>query len=121
MILEAFANYLRAADPNIPATRVLGRWLWERLTLPAQNNVDKVIRHEIILSSQEKGDTSEQIEIPQLVFSAASESGERLLRSLWEYASSYEQQRWSRWVHCVKASDFTDSTKTSDFTDPEKD
>lgn len=43
-----------------------------------------------------------------VIFSGSSDSGERLLKSLYEYAASYEQQRWSRWVHSLKASDFAD-------------
>lgn len=40
------------------------------------------------------------------VFSGASVSGERLLKSLDEFSLSYEHQKWARWVHGVKASDF---------------
>ncbi|MBX9570930.1 MAG: hypothetical protein K2X77_18695 [Candidatus Obscuribacterales bacterium] len=111
MILEAFAKYLQAADPNLPAHSILLRWLWERLTFPAQNNVDRVIRHEISL---ERYDTStpesegylDESTGTRYTFQPLSKSGARLLNSLYEYAMSYEQQKWSRWVHCVKASDF---------------
>lgn len=46
------------------------------------------------------------------VFKGASASGARLLNSLWEYSMSYEQQRWSRFVHSLKASDFKISRDT---------
>ena len=46
------------------------------------------------------------------VFKGASASGVRLLNSLLEYSMSYEQQRWSRFVHSLKASDFKISRDT---------
>jgi hypothetical protein len=39
-------------------------------------------------------------------FKGTSTSGSRLLNSLYEYAMSYEQLKWSRFIHSVKASDF---------------
>jgi len=39
-------------------------------------------------------------------FKGTSNSGSRLLNSLYEYSMSYEQHKWSRFVHSVKASDF---------------
>jgi hypothetical protein len=39
-------------------------------------------------------------------FKGTSSSGSRLLNSLYEYSMSYEQLKWSRFVHSVKASDF---------------
>jgi len=34
------------------------------------------------------------------------ETGKELLNSLFIFADSYDQQRFSRWIHNVKASDF---------------
>jgi hypothetical protein len=83
------------------------RWLWERLTLPAQNNVDRVIKHEVAIERNEEIEEQENGQgESRCTFVALSESGSRLLKSLYEYAMSYEQQKWARWVHCVKASDF---------------
>jgi hypothetical protein len=107
VIIEAFAKYLQAAPPEQSAVSVLVRWLWERLSMPAQNNVDRVIKHEVRVKqgeSETEGDTNNGD--TRFVFVPQSESGSRLLKSLYEYAMSYEQQKWSRWVHCVKASDF---------------
>ena len=39
-------------------------------------------------------------------FRGASPSGERLLKSLYEYCMSLEQQKWARFLHSLKASDF---------------
>ncbi len=110
MIIEAFAKYLQGSPPDHSAVSVLVRWLWERLTLPAQNNVDRVIKREVKLQRSEEGmfpNPNEEAEGDnRYSFVPQSESGSRLLKSLYEYAMSYEQQKWSRWVHCVKASDF---------------
>lgn len=40
------------------------------------------------------------------VFIGKSQSGERLLKSLVEYCLSIEHQKWARFVHSLKASDF---------------
>lgn len=77
------------------------------MTLPAQNNVDRVIKHEVSIQRSEADVGSETTDSEsKFTFVPLSDSGSRLLKSLYEYAMSYEQQKWSRWVHCVKASDF---------------
>jgi hypothetical protein len=109
LIIEAFAKYLQSADPEQSAVSVLVRWLWERLTLPAQNNVDRVIKHEVRIERMEETEEQEKENADKesrFTFVALSSSGSRLLKSLYEYAMSYEQQKWARWVHCIKASDF---------------
>lgn len=110
MIIEAFAKYLQASDPEQSAVKVLVKWLWERLSLPAQNNVDRVIKHEISIERSEAAMNMNKSDFStsdsRYTFVAKSSSGSRLLKTLYEYAMSYEQQKWSRWVHCVKASDF---------------
>lgn len=109
VILEAFAKYLQAADPTVPASSILARWLWERLTSPAQNNVDRVIRSEVIIERNDSNlmqSYKDEATGARYSFLPQSRSGGRLLTSLYEYAMSYEQQKWSRWVHAVKASDF---------------
>lgn len=116
MILEAFAKYLQSADPNTPAHSILLRWLWERLSFPAQNNVDRVIRHEVSLQRLDSSEPDCDAYLDECTgtrysFHPQSKSGGRLLNSLYEYAMSYEQQKWSRWVHCVKASDFKKSAQ----------
>jgi hypothetical protein len=71
-----------------------------------------VLRAEVAVEVADKNSKAPQVRgfgltlMPGYVFLPLSDSGRRLLRSLYEYASSYEQQKWSRWVHCVKASDF---------------
>ena len=112
MIIEAFAKYLLAADPEQSAVSVLVRWLWERLSTPTLNNVDSVIKHEIRIEQREPTLNADNVmSDARMIFLPQSESGSRLLKSLYGYAMSYEQQKWSRWVHCVKASDFKSSKK----------
>ena len=108
MILEAFAEYLQAADDKIPATDILSRWLWERLSMPPQSVVDRVLHCEVSLSlTRARTGSASMTDIkPTYVFKGNSSSGSKLLKSLYEYCLSYEQQKWARWVHSLKASDF---------------
>ena len=158
MILEAFAKYLHAADPKIPATDVLAQWLWRHLSTPPTTNVDKVLHCEMTIreiksskremqegdnsgqgkgqnsgstfnqtpgqssrpnsqqnlnpgSNQQSEQNSRPSEKPQktsYVFCGTSSSGRRLLKSLYEYCQSYEQQRFARFIHTIKASDFSE-------------
>jgi hypothetical protein len=109
MILEAFARYLHNSCQETDATQVLGRWLWERLTLPPETLEDKILRSELNVDIEDMDDLSGPYTAynnAHYIFSAHSDSGKRLLKVLYEYASGYEQQKWSRFVHGVKASDF---------------
>jgi len=117
LILEAFAQYLQAADEKTPATDVLARWLWERLSAPPETNVDRVLHCEVKVALQKKAQSSAPSSVDDLdhfyikqksayVFRGASSSGSKLLKTLYEYCLSYEQQKWARWVHSLKASDF---------------
>ena len=113
--LEAFAEYLHAADPKLSASDVLAEWLWKRISLPPLTSVDRVLHREIAINQVNVQSNFENLN-KQLsngnrevyVFRGVSPSGKRLLASLYEYCLSYEQQQWSRWVHTLKASDFTD-------------
>jgi hypothetical protein len=119
MILEAFAKYLQTADNSVSSTAILSRWLWERLTLPAETIIDQVLQCELRLLRvrQASGQRlsfhlTDTPGYPPLyyVFQGNSISGLRLLASLYEFSLSYEQQKWARWVHSLKASDFTTSS-----------
>lgn len=116
MILEAFSEYLHAADPHVPATDVLGQWLWQKLTSQPVSNVDRVLHCEMsICAFKTSSGFSADEPSPRYArrgskdtyfFKGTSGSGKRLLKSLYEYCCSYEQQKWARWVHGIKASDF---------------
>ena len=133
MILEAFAQYLHRR-PGVAAEDALSLWLWDRIKGEPLNNVDQVIQLEIAVKREppkaKEGElpnrrlvflpaqametfhetygirTAAQKKRFSLIFTGASASGAKLLSSLQEYARSYEQQKWSRFVHNVKASDF---------------
>jgi len=110
VILEAFAEYLHAADQSIPATEVLSRWIKERLAAPVMTNVDRVLHCEISIAEVGGQNTAsrrdQNPDAQQLAFRGTSKSGRQLLRSLYEYCQSYEQQKWARYIHNLKASDF---------------
>jgi hypothetical protein len=53
-----------------------------------------------------KNAVSETKDLSAYRFTGKSASGKRLLRSLYEYCLSYDSQKWSRFVHNLKASDF---------------
>jgi len=133
MILEAFSRYLQNASPALPASQVLSNWLWERLSAAPKNAVDQVIHCEIAIAKAASGrplahprtirlpaDAELALKIRGRIqrlqddfpdssvyfFKGSSSSGSRLLNSLYEYSMSYEQQKWSRFIHTVKASDF---------------
>jgi hypothetical protein len=117
LILEAFAQYLQAAEDGKPATDVLARWLFERLSVPPVTVVDRVLHCEVrVLSTKEASagtlvffDSSKEknsTDKSSYIFRGTSSSGSKLLKALYEYSLSYEQQKWARWVHSLKASDF---------------
>lgn len=121
MILEAFAAYLHN-NPDQPADEALAAWLWERLKAPPVSVVDRVIHCEIAicrsylpavaalrLPEEAELTINRKLKAKQVggyYFQGSSASGKRLLSSLHEYSLSYEQQKWSRFVHSLKASDF---------------
>lgn len=121
MILEAFSKYLQEADPTLSSTEVLARWLWEKLSLPAESNVDRVIHTEIRVCRADlrDGDACHLLvphpddaeDLADYIYCGSSESGTRLLNSLHEYCLSYEAQKWARWVHQLKATDFEEKAK----------
>ncbi|HIA55094.1 MAG TPA: hypothetical protein EYN91_23925 [Candidatus Melainabacteria bacterium] len=106
MILEAFAEYLHAADQSLPATEVLSRWIKERLDAPVLTNVDRVVHCEISIAKVTNKEDCKEQSGKKLAFKGNSKSGRQLLKSLFEYCQSYEQQKWARYVHNLKASDF---------------
>jgi hypothetical protein len=109
LILEAFSQYLHVADPKMSATDVLAQWLWKRLSAPPLTNVDRVLHCEMaICEVNENARVSGKRKSTTYVFRGTSTSGKRLLKSLYEYCQSFEQQRWARWVHTLKASDFSE-------------
>lgn len=97
MILTAFSKYLKEFKSDVPAVIILSRWLKDKLSKPAEDNIEKVIHREISLFVNKKGG---------FMLIGNSESGRILVESLYNYALSYEQQNFNRWIHNKKASDF---------------
>jgi len=105
MILEAFAQTLqRCFNKENGATSVLQTWLlWH---LKSDNDIKdddqarqvrNVLKAEIELCDHH----------PIILFQGKSESGDILLKSLYDYSLSYEDWQYRRWLHSVKASDFS--------------
>jgi len=97
MILEAFSQYLKQQDETISADILLSKWLREKLKHSPQDNIQNIIHAEIEFSADENGN---------LIFKGKSKSGKILLDALYNFAQSYEQQKFGRWVHKLRASDF---------------
>ncbi len=97
MILEAFSQHLKQQDDKISADIILLQWLREKLKVEPEDNTDRILHAEIEFSSDENGN---------IIFKGKAKSGKILLEALFNYAQSYEQQKFGRWVHKLKASDF---------------
>jgi|SRR3989339_135247 len=97
MIIKAFSEYLKDFEDGIAANTLLLGWLRYKLTKKPENQVDIVINEEIALVSDEECNVT---------FIGRSKTGKALLESLHIFADSYEQQKFTRWVHGLKASDF---------------
>jgi len=117
-ILQEFSRYLQAADPHLPAKDVLASWLFERLGTNPESLADKVLHYEISISQLDTELVSpaglelgykSNTDGNYYTFSADSASGQRLLNSLYHYSMSYEHQKWVRFVHGLRASDFRDN------------
>lgn len=102
MILEAFSEYIKQFDDEIPTDVLLFGWLKSKLAQKPECHVTNVIHKEIALVSDEECN---------ITFSGKSKTGIKLLEALYNYADSYEQQKFTRWVHDLKASDFKDFIK----------
>ena len=94
-----------------------GNGYGEKLTVQPVTNVDRVLHCEmsICAAKASRRTGGEEDFLPRYerngskrayVFKGTSDSGRRLLKSLYEYCLSYEQQKWARFVHGLKASDF---------------
>lgn len=98
MIIKEFSEYLKKFETEIPAVELVPGWVAQKLSKPPENNVDKVLQKEIALFRNRKG---------IFLLFGRSDSGRMLLESLHEFALSYDSHRFSKWVHNVKASDFS--------------
>ncbi len=97
MIISAFSKHIRSYQADIPPVIILIRWIKDILSKKPENNIEKVIHKEIALIKNKFG---------AYMLLGKSKSGASLIESLYQFALSYEQQNFARWVHSVKASDF---------------
>lgn len=97
MILEAFAKYLKEHESRESPFILLSQWLKFRLQEDPTDNVGKILHTELQLMETEDG---------KYAIIAKSPSGQVLLETLHKYVNSLENQKFSRWVHSIKPSDF---------------
>ncbi|OGI02027.1 MAG: hypothetical protein A2Y25_04005 [Candidatus Melainabacteria bacterium GWF2_37_15] len=97
MIIKEFSKYIQNFSADIPAVILLSRWMRERISKTHEDNVDRVMQKEIALLRNKRG---------FFLMFGRSDSGRKLLESLYEFALSYDNHKFSKWVHKLKASDF---------------
>jgi hypothetical protein len=104
MILEAFAQTLqRCFDKDNGAASILHSWLMWHLESDHEIKDDDVRQVRNVL----KAEIERCQDAPATLFQGKSPSGRVLLESLYAYCLSYEDWQYRRWLHEVKASDFS--------------
>ncbi len=97
MIIKEFSKYIQTFNADVPAIMLLSDWVREKISKKPENNVDKIIQKEIACMKNKRG---------FFMLIGRSDSGRKLLEALYEYALSYDNHKFSKWVHKLKASDF---------------
>ncbi len=97
MIIKAFSEYIKNFNAEIPSLILLTKWLREILNKEPKNNIERIINKEIGILKNNSG---------VFLIIGKGKSGKILLQSLHEYALSYDQHKFSKWIHNIKASDF---------------
>lgn len=97
MILKAFSEYLKKEKSDISTILLLSNWLKLKLATDPVDNIEKVIHAEIGLFNNNKG---------LYMLRGKTKTGKILIESLYNYALSYEQHNFNKWLHRLKASDF---------------
>jgi len=97
MILKEFSKFIKRFDDKIPADLLLSKWLKIKLLKKPETLTDKVINKEICFFFNTESNFH---------FKGKSKTGNNLIESLYNFAQSYEQQKFNRWIHNLKASDF---------------
>ena len=97
MIIQAFATYLQSIEEDIPSVVLLSKWIKNILEKEATNNIERIIHHEINYSKNKIG---------MFMMTGKGKSGKILIESLYNFALSYDGQKFARWIHDKNASDF---------------
>lgn len=111
MILEAFSEELKARGNRGRAPeRVLFDWLSRTLLVPPApgDMVGRVIHTEIEMFHWNGYPT----------FEGKSDTGRKLLESLYQYCRSYDHWKFTQWLHVLNASDFSQSPDGSPYSEP---
>lgn len=105
MILTEFSTFLQkyydeqgaaVKDVKTPVF-LLFFWIKHKLESPAVTNVDKILQKEIYLARNNADD---------FFLIGKSPSGRKLTDALYNFALSFEQQQYARWIHDRKPQDF---------------
>ena len=105
MILEAFSKELQAKrhEGNSPE-RILFDWLLNILLWPPapDDHVAKVIHAEIAFLDCNG----------HPAFEGKSDTGHQLLESLYKFCRSFDHWQFTRWLHEIRASDFSEAANS---------
>ena len=98
MIIKAFSDYLKNFNSSeIPSVVLLSKWLRIILSKEPENNTEKIIHREIIFIKNRRG---------VFLLAGKDANGSVLMESLYKFALSYDNHKFSKWIHKIKASDF---------------
>lgn len=101
MIIAEFAKFLQQHDEEIINNKstcsLLCAWVIEILERKPKTNVEKVIHAEIACAKNEN---------EEFLLVAKSESGQKLTKSLYHFALSYEQHLMRKWLENKNTNDF---------------
>jgi hypothetical protein len=103
LILEAFAQHLQSrpiteGKLDLKPELVLYHWVLGYLNMEPNlaDPVSTVLHAEIQVFNADG----------HLALEGKSESGRRLLKTLYQFCRSYDHWQFSRWLHHIRASDF---------------
>ena len=96
MILKKFSEFLQKNEEK-PSGSLLYVWLKMKIESPAKSNVDRILQKEIYIAKNNVGN---------FLFIGKSPTGRNLIQSLYNFALSFEQQQYARWIHERKPQDF---------------
>ena len=96
MILKEFSEFLQNNEDK-PSVTLLYIWLKMKIEAPAKSNVDRILQKEIYIAKNKAED---------FFMIGKSPSGRKLIDALYNFALSFEQQQYARWIHERKPQDF---------------
>lgn len=106
MILREFSDFLqnyyekyedKEGETQKTPVFLLFFWVKNKIEKPASSNVDKILQKEIYIAKNK---------IDDFLLIGKSPSGRKLIDALYNFALSFEQQQYARWIHERKPQDF---------------